>query len=315
MGNVLGSRKKAGERIRLGSTNWRNSNGLNEKKDAVLFRPRHTSTSGVLLVTDEPRFSTKAKEISQMISSRGFYTVVFEWDPSSTPEQTNTGIVASLKTMHGLGVKHIGCVSFGRSGDDLLSFLRVPENNKSISGAVIFYPSLDEDHLNSISTAIPVPCLLMIAGLDNPSEETDAMIERLRSTKFQCRVFDNQSRGFVDRETTTISSAALEEMTQWLQNHVLPHQKGHLPEQPINDAKWWRGDNSFQNVGLVNWNAGRKSWKAYTHNKRPLPPPAVRVDTVIDKFETGRRAFDLPGRMTLPAAVKMLNQIWDEEIS
>jgi len=78
------------------------------------------------------------------------------------------------------------------------------------------------------------------------------------------------------------------------------------------EKDWWPEGKfgRFVNVGLGTWTEARALWKKSTR-RRPARPPPVSYDAIVDAFSQPRRTYELPGRMTLPGMVSILNDVWE----
>lgn len=69
----------------------------------------------------------------------------------------------------------------------------------------------------------------------------------------------------------------------------------------------------FQNRGYDAWEKARTEWREPTAMSFPSKPPPVKRTQVIRGITSGKRQYELPGRMTLTDVVNVYTDIWAAE--
>lgn len=69
----------------------------------------------------------------------------------------------------------------------------------------------------------------------------------------------------------------------------------------------------FQNCGYDAWEKARTEWREPTATSFPSKPPPVRRAQVIRGITSGKRQYELPGRMTLSDMINVYTDIWAAE--
>ena len=139
------------------------------------------------------------------------------------------------------------------------------------------------------------------------------------------RVFRKQKHGFADRDATSESAAALDDTLMWLTKHFHGNSSAGAgaPARPGPNSSgaatptsedWFPNGGTFRNVGEANWHAVRAQWRTYSRTSRPAPPPPVPYGALVEGLATPKRTFELPGRITLPAIVDVLFDIWQDDL-
>ena len=112
--------------------------------------------------------------------------------------------------------------------------------------------------------------------------------------------------------TTSPTSKPSEGSELWRVENILPGGK------PLVEKDWLSNPNplvapKFNNVGLTTWEATRLEWRKQTVANLPSPPPPVNYDLLVSGLTQLVRTYELPGRMTLPDIIEVLNDIWECE--
>jgi hypothetical protein len=73
---------------------------------------------------------------------------------------------------------------------------------------------------------------------------------------------------------------------------------------------------AFYSLGLAQWEAARAKWRAASTRPRIAPPPPLDdtpelYDKVVSGVINAHAGHVLPGRITLPDLVRVLNDIWE----
>jgi hypothetical protein len=85
-------------------------------------------------------------------------------------------------------------------------------------------------------------------------------------------------------------------------------------EQPIKSSKSKESEaRRFQNRGYDAWEKARTEWREETATSFPSKPPPVKRTQVIRGITSGKRQYELPGRMTLTDVVNVYTDIWAAE--
>jgi len=103
-----------------------------------------------------------------------------------------------------------------------------------------------------------------------------------------------------------------------------PWRVENIREASPTEEEWWsyseaKLPENFRNPGAQSWIRARRQWTRRRHGAPRFPEGLLGPDDITDRrgmqlgLSTISRTYRLPGRMTLPDIVTVLNRVWDEE--
>lgn len=187
---------------------------------ACVHKPKEQSVLGVIVLCDGSESSFQ-RRVADEFSRGGFMTLFLDViDVAHTGAMLSSIMIDAVFEMKRLGVKRIGVCGFDR-GSELA--LRCPiEHQGDFAVVASCCPLMSESSASDcrLLESINFPTLVLLAGLEMDGWES--IVECLSHSPVQeAKVYANQRRCFVHRETTAESTTALRHLVDFIRLHVL----------------------------------------------------------------------------------------------
>lgn len=283
---------------------------------------------GVILLCDTEHLTFNSPKICRLCDALSSYDfTVMSLNLTRTEDgEYSTAIPEITDAAHELlesgGCDKVALLGFGCGAELALQF----STSGSLFAAVaVCYPNIGAGILRICESpeAVMLPTLLVTAAVDDkfPEDNAQNLVAALRAARppTRIRMYKDQQRGFVDREQTSVSMAGIIDIVMWFREHLGAKARHELwrmeniISSPPSDAEWWSEDRSYTSAGVNIWNRQRSSWRTYPSQTRPSPPKSPTYESIVKGFASPQRAYELPGRTSLPSMVSLLNKVWDTE--